>query len=142
MPVSAVLADDEIMLTIKPGEHGSTFGGNPLGCAVAMASLQVIQDEKLAENSERLGIILREGLRKIKSERITTVRGKGLFNAIVIKPEEGKKALDVCLKLMKNGLLAKQTQGDIIRFAPPLIITEAQLNECINIITETIYSLD
>ncbi len=138
LPVSAVLADDSIMLTINPGEHGSTYGGNPLGCHVAIAALNVLKKEKLAENSERLGHILRAELNKIPSKRIALVRGKGLFNAVVIKPEEGITAWEVCLKMMENGLLAKPTHGDIIRFAPPLTITEAQLMDCAKIIRESI----
>lgn len=138
IPVSAVLANDEIMLTIKPGEHGSTYGGNPLACKVSMAALDVIKDEKLAEHAFYLGTILREELQKIKSDMITAVRGKGLLNAIVIKPKNGKDAWNVCLKLLENGLLAKPTHGDIIRFAPPLIITENQLMECIDIIKKTL----
>ena len=140
MPVSAVLANDEVMLCIKPGEHGSTYGGNPLACAVAMTALQVVEDENLSANAERLGEILRNELKAIKSDMITLVRGKGLLNAIVIKPVNGKDAWDVCLKLAENGLLAKPTHGDIIRFAPPLVITEEQLQECIAIIRKTILS--
>ena len=136
-PVSAVLADDEIMLCIKPGEHGSTFGGNPIAGKVAIAALNVIKDEKLAENAERLGKIFRDELTKIHSEMIELVRGKGLLNAIVIKPKNGKKAWDVCLALRDNGLLAKPTHEHIIRFAPPLVITEAQLHEAIGIIVKT-----
>jgi ornithine--oxo-acid transaminase len=142
LPVSAVLASDEVMLTIKPGEHGSTYGGNPLACRVAMEALQVLKDEKLAENSERLGKILRDELAAIPSTRITTVRGKGLLNAIVIEPKDGTTAWDVCLRLKDNGLLAKPTHGDIIRFAPPLVITEEQLRECISIIRKTILSFE
>lgn len=137
LPVSAVLADDEIMLTIKPGEHGSTFGGNPIAAKVAIASLNVIRDEKLAENSDRLGHIFREEFRSIKSEMIQLVRGKGLLNAVVIKPKSGKEAWDVCLALKDNGVIAKPTHQHIIRFAPPLIITEAQLREAIGLIKET-----
>jgi len=139
-PVSAVLADDDIMLCIKPGEHGSTFGGNPLACKVAIAALDVILDEKLSENSEMLGSLFRDELNKIKSDMISLVRGKGLLNAIVIKPKNGFDAWDVCLKLRDNGLLAKPTHGDIIRFAPPLVITEKQLMSCIEIIKKTILS--
>ena len=139
-PVSAVLADDEIMLCIQPGEHGSTFGGNPLACKVAQASLEVVIDENLAENAFRLGKIFRKELRDFDNEMITLVRGKGLLNAIIIKPKNGKEAWDVCLKLRDNGLLAKPTHGDIIRFAPPLVITEEQLMECIAIIKKTILS--
>jgi len=139
-PVSAVLSNNEVMMCIRPGEHGSTFGGNPLANKVAIAALEVIKSEKLAGNSERLGKILRRGLEKIDTDMITLVRGKGLLNAIVIKPKNGKDAWDVCLKLKDNGLLAKPTHGDIIRFAPPLIITEEQLLECILIIKKTILS--
>ena len=139
-PVSAVLANDDVMLCIKPGEHGSTFGGNPVACKVAIAALEVIIDEKLSENAEKLGHIFRKELKNINSKMITTVRGKGLLNAIVIKPKNGKNAWDVCLKLKENGLLAKPTHGDIIRFAPPLIINDIQLNDCIDIIRKTILS--
>ena len=139
-PVSAVLADDEVMMCIRPGEHGSTFGGNPLANKVAIAALDVIRDEKLAENAERLGNILRVELSAIKHDMITIVRGKGLLNAIVIKPKNGKEAWDVCLRLRDNGLLAKPTHGDIIRFAPPLVINEKQLMDCISIIKKTILS--
>lgn len=140
MPVSAVLADDEIMLTIGPGEHGSTYGGNPLGCAVAMTALAILKDENLAENSEILGELFRTEMRKLQQESnlITTVRGRGLFNAIVIKEKEGKTAWDVCLQFAEKGLLAKPTHGDIIRFAPPLVITKEQLMECVQIIREVI----
>jgi ornithine--oxo-acid transaminase len=141
MPVSAVLASNEIMLTIKPGEHGSTYGGNPLACAVAIAAMQVVIDEKLSENAERLGAILRAGLSEINSDRVTAVRGKGLLNAIVIKEKDGVDAWEVCIKLKERGLLAKPTHGDISRFAPPLVINEEQLKECIQIIKETIESL-
>jgi len=137
-PVSAVLADDGIMLCIQPGQHGSTYGGNPLGCKVAMTAMQVVLDEKLAENAEKMGEILRRELRAIDSDILTTVRGKGLLNAIVIKEKNGKTAWDVCLRLAENGLLAKPTHGDIIRFAPPLLITEEQIMECARIIKETI----
>jgi ornithine--oxo-acid transaminase len=139
-PVSAVLADDEVMLCIQPGEHGSTFGGNPLACRVAQAALEVVVEEDLAENANRLGALFRKELKAIDSEMITEVRGKGLLNAIVIKPTNGKEAWDVCLKLRDNGLLAKPTHGDIIRFAPPLVITEEQLLECVSIIKKTIQS--
>lgn len=142
MPVSAVLADDDIMLTIKPGEHGSTFGGNPLACSVAKAALQVLQNENLADKAFKLGQIFRNELSKIQSDRIDLVRGKGLLNAIVIKPMHGKTAWDVCLKLKDNGLLAKPTHEHIIRFAPPLVITGEQLHEAIKIITNTIESFD
>ncbi|MEZ7838278.1 MAG: ornithine--oxo-acid transaminase [Flavobacteriales bacterium] len=139
-PVSAVFANDDIMLCIKPGEHGSTFGGNPLACKVAIAALEVVKDEKLAENAERLGQILRRELAAIDTDMITLVRGKGLLNAIVIKPKGDIEAWDVCMRLRDNGLLAKPTHGDIIRFAPPLVMTEEQLMECIEIIKKTILS--
>jgi len=137
-PVSAVLADDKIMLTIKPGEHGSTYGGNPIACAVAMAALRVIKDEKLEENAEKLGKIFRSELEAFHHPMIELVRGKGLLNAIVIKPHNGKEAWDVCLALAEKGLLAKPTHGHIIRFAPPLVITETQIRECIGIIKTTL----
>ncbi|MBS1637848.1 MAG: ornithine--oxo-acid transaminase [Bacteroidetes bacterium] len=139
-PVSAILADDEVMLCIKPGQHGSTYGGNPLGCKVAMTAMQVVTEEKLAENAEEMGKILRAELKAIQSDILTTVRGKGLLNAIVIKEKNGKTAWDVCLKLAENGLLAKPTHGDIIRFAPPLVITKSQIMECAAIIRKTIES--
>ncbi len=144
IPVSAVLCSNEIMLTIKPGEHGSTYGGNPLACAVAMEALQVLKDEKMAENSEHLGKLFRQEMNKLKQESnlITTVRGKGLFNAIVIQERNGKTAWDVCVKFAEHGLLAKPTHGDIIRFAPPLMITEAQLMDCVNIIREVILNFN
>jgi ornithine--oxo-acid transaminase len=138
LPVAAVLCRDEIMLTIKPGEHGSTYGGNPLACRVAMAALEVLKEEKMAENADRLGKILRDELAKINSDRITAIRGMGLLNAIVIEPRNGKDAWDVCIALKDNGLLAKPTHGDIIRFAPPLTITEAQIMECVAIIKKTL----
>ena len=141
MPVSAVLADDEVMLTIKPGEHGSTYGGNPLACKVAMAAMQVVLDEDLAKNAEVLGEKLRTALRAIDSDRITGIRGKGLLNAIVIQEKDGIDAWEVCMRLKENGLLAKPTHGDIIRLAPPLVIDEAQLMECAAIIRRTIESL-
>ncbi len=138
MPVSCVLADDEIMLTIKPGEHGSTYGGNPIAAKVSMAALQIIKDEKLEENAERLGKIFRERMKAIKSDMVELVRGKGLLNAVVITPKNGKTAWDVCLKLRDNGLLAKPTHEHIIRFAPPLVINEEQLIEAIGIIEKTL----
>jgi ornithine--oxo-acid transaminase len=140
MPISAVLANDEVMLCIKPGEHGSTFGGNPLACAVAKEALQVLRDEQLDINAEKMGQLFRKRMTDLqaKTEIITTVRGKGLLNAIVIKPFNGKTAYDVCLKLKENRLLAKQTHGDIIRFAPPLVINEAQVNDACDIIEKTI----
>jgi ornithine--oxo-acid transaminase len=141
-PVSAVLANNEIMMCIKPGQHGSTYGGNPLGCKTAITAMQVVLDEKLAENANTLGEILRSELKQIKSDRITTVRGKGLLNAIVIKEKDGISAWDVCLKLAENGLLAKPTHGDIIRFAPPLVITKEQILDCASIIKKTIESFN
>ncbi len=141
LPVAAVLANDEVMLTIKPGEHGSTYGGNPLACAVATEALQVLVDEKLSENAERLGKKFRTAMQALiaQTDLITLVRGKGLLNAIVIDDtEDSHKAWDLCIQLAENGLLAKPTHGNIIRFAPPLVITEAQLDECIDIITSTV----
>jgi ornithine--oxo-acid transaminase len=137
MPVSAVLASDEIMLTLKPGQHGSTFGGNPLGCKVAMAALDVIKDEGLTENAFVLGERFREGLKNMNISIMTTIRGKGLLNGVVIEPFNGHMAYDVCLKLRENGLLAKQTHDHIIRFAPPLTINEQQLDEALAIIERT-----
>jgi ornithine--oxo-acid transaminase len=137
-PVSAVLADDEIMLTIKPGEHGSTFGGNPIACKVAMAALEVVRDENLAERAEYLGKIFREEMKNLSSDMIELVRGKGLLNAIVIRPKNGKEAWDVCLKMKELGVLAKPTHQHIIRFAPPLVISEEQLREAIEIIKKAI----
>lgn len=142
MPVSCVLADDEIMLTIKPGEHGSTFGGNPLACRVAIEALKVITEEKLAENATRLGNIFREELGKIKSGMVETVRGKGLLNAVVIRPKNGKTAWDVCLKMKENGLLAKPTHEHIIRFAPPLVINEQQIKEAAVIIKNSLAAFE
>jgi ornithine--oxo-acid transaminase len=141
-PISAVLADDHIMLTIHPGEHGSTFGGNPVAAKVAMAALEVVRDENLAENAEKMGIIFRDELRRINSPYIELVRGKGLLNAIVIKPFNGKSAWDVCLKMRDNGLLAKPTHDHIIRFAPPLIINEEQIHEAVEIIRKSIKELE
>jgi ornithine--oxo-acid transaminase len=140
-PVSCVLADDEIMLTIKPGEHGSTYGGNPIAGKVSIAALNVIREEKLAENAMRLGKIFREEMKAVPSKMIEEVRGKGLLNAVDIKPVEGKTAMDVCLKLKENGLLAKPTHGHTIRFTPPLIITEEQLREALGIIKITFSEL-
>ncbi len=141
MPVSAVFARDEIMLTIKPGEHGSTYGGNPLACAVGMAALEVVNDENLAENAYNLGMIFRGRMKDLigKSDLVNLVRGKGLLNAIVINDdEESETAWNICLKLKENGLLAKPTHGNIIRFAPSLVMTENQLHECCDIIETTI----
>ena len=142
MPVSAVLADDEIMLTLKPGEHGSTYGGNPIACAVAMVSLQVLKDEKMEANAEAMGELLRNELRKINSPHIAVVRGKGLLNAIVIDHLNKDAAWDLCLALKENGLLAKPTHGDKIRLAPPLIITREEILECVSIIEKSLKVLD
>lgn len=139
-PVSAVLADKEVMLCIERGTHGSTFGGNPLACAVATAALQVIVDEKLAENAERLGKIFREGLRELNSPLVTQVRGKGLLNAMVIAPFH-LTAYDLCLLMKERGVLAKPTQGSVIRLAPPLVITEEQIRECIDIIGSCLHDI-
>ena len=141
LPVSAVLADDEIMLTILPGEHGSTFGGFPLAAKVAVAALEVIRDEHLTENADRLGKIFREEIGKINSRFIKSVRGKGLLNAVITEPQDGIEAWDICLKMAEKGLLAKPTHRHIIRFAPPLVITEDQLREGIGIIKEVFESL-
>lgn len=138
MPISAVLCDNHIMDLIKPGEHGSTFGGNPLACAVATKALQVIKDENLTENAFRLGTIFREALKTMASPHIAAVRGKGLLNAIEIKHPNPAAAWEICLLLKENGLLAKPTHGDKIRFAPPLVITEDQLKECIELIKTTL----
>jgi len=134
MPVSAVLADDEIMLTIKPGEHGSTYGGNPLACRVAITALQVLKDEKMAENATKQGEYLRKKLSAMNHEHIAIVRGKGLFNAIVINHPDQHAAWEMCMQFKNNGLLAKPTHGDRIRFAPPLLITRDQIDECVDII--------
>jgi ornithine--oxo-acid transaminase len=138
MPVSAVLADDEIMLTIKAGEHGSTYGGNPLACAVAITSLKVLVEEKMAENAAIQGAYLRKKLLALNHPNISVVRGKGLLNAIVIKHSNKEAAWDLCLKMKDNGLLAKPTHGDKIRFAPPLIITSEQIDECVGIIQKSL----
>jgi ornithine--oxo-acid transaminase len=141
LPVSAVLADDEVMLTIKPGEHGSTFGGNPLACRVGIAALQVVKDEKLADNAARLGNVFRAEMQKLVTEFdfVKLVRGKGLLNAVVIDPrKDGRTAWDLCLILAENGLLAKPTHGDIIRFAPPLVINDEELTECCAIIHKSV----
>lgn len=142
LPVSAVLANDEIMLTLQPGEHGSTYGGNPLACAVAMAALEVVRDERLAENADRMGRLFRRRMQENlvdKTDLVQLVRGKGLLNAIVINDSpDGDMAWNICLKLADNGLLAKPTHGNIIRFAPPLVMTEDQLNECCEIIESTV----
>lgn len=142
MPVSAVLADNEIMLTIKPGEHGSTYGGNPLACKITITALEVLKEEKLAENADVLGKLFREELKKINSPHILKIRGKGLLNAIIIDHGEEDAAWKLCLELKENGLLAKQTHGNIIRFAPPLIITKEQILDCIAIIRKSLKVLD
>jgi len=141
LPVSAVLADDTVMMTIKPGEHGSTYGGNPLACAVAMAALQVLKDERMAENAAAMGKLLRNEIRKLNSPFVELVRGKGLLNAIVIKHSNSEAAWDLCLTLKENGLLAKPTHGDKIRFAPPLSITKEQVMECVGIIEKSLATL-
>ena len=142
LPVSAVLCDDEIMMTIKPGEHGSTYGGNPLACKVAMTALQVLKDEQMAENAAVLGELLRNELRNLQSSHISLVRGKGLLNAIVIKHENKDAAWELCLQLKNMGLLAKPTHGDKIRFAPPLVITKEQILDCVKIISNSLAVLD
>jgi len=141
LPVIAVLCDDEIMLTIKPGEHGSTYGGNPLACAVAMKALEVLKEENMAANAEAMGELLRSELRKLNSPFVSIVRGKGLLNAIVIKHSNPEAAWDLCLALKKNGLLAKPTHGDKIRFAPPLLINKEQMMECVGIIEKSLKTL-
>lgn len=142
MPVSAVLADDEIMLTIKPGEHGSTYGGNPLACAVATTALQVLKEENMAEHALKLGKIFREEIRALKSPHIKSIRGKGLLNAILIDHPQREAAWKLCMELMKNGLLAKPTHGDKIRLAPPLVITEDELIQAVKIIKKSLACLD
>lgn len=142
IPVSAVLCDDEIMMTIKPGEHGSTYGGNPLACAVAIRSLEVLQEEKMAENAEAMGELLRNELKKLQSPYLSIVRGKGLLNAIVIKHDRADAAWELCLALKENGLLAKPTHGDKIRFAPPLLINKEQIMDCVQIIKQSLMVLD
>lgn len=141
LPVSAVLADDPVMLTIKPGEHGSTYGGNPLACKVAVAALEVLKDERLAENAAELGQYFRDQLTRLKHPYIDTVRGKGLLNAIVVKHEDKDAAWKLCLELKENGLLAKPTQGDKIRFAPPLVITKQQIDDCVDIIEKSLSAI-
>jgi ornithine--oxo-acid transaminase len=142
MPVSAVLADNEIMLTLKPGEHGSTYGGNPLASKIAIAALKILQEEKMVENAMMMGELLRRELNAIQSRHIGIIRGKGLLNAIVIDHVEKEAAWQLCLELKKNGLLAKPTHGDKIRFAPPLIITRDQILECVDIIRRSLACLD
>jgi len=142
MPVSAVLADDEVMMCIKPGEHGSTFGGNPLACKVAMKALEVLQDEDMITNAMEMGEVARARLSNIPSDRVELVRGRGLLNAAVIKPMDGVTAWDVCVRMKENGLLAKPTHDHIIRFAPPLVITRDEIEEASDIIEQTILSFD
>lgn len=141
MPVSAVLADDEVMLTIKPGDHGSTYGGNPLACRVAITALQVLKDEHMSENSATLGEYFRSELQAMNNKHISMVRGKGLFNAIVIGHPDKNMAWNICIKMMENGLLAKPTHDDRIRFAPPLLITKDQIDECLAIIRKSLESI-
>jgi ornithine--oxo-acid transaminase len=141
LPVSAVLSDDEIMMTIKPGEHGSTYGGNPLACAVAITSLQVLKDENMVANAKSMGELLRSELATLNSPFIEQVRGRGLLNAIVIKHSNPDAAWDLCLALKENGLLAKPTQGDKIRFAPPLTINKEQVMESVLIIDKSLRQL-
>ncbi len=140
-PVSAVFANDDIMLTIKPGEHGSTYGGNPLACAVGIAALEVVRDEKLSENANKMGEIFRTELSKINHKMIKKVRGKGLLNAVVTEPQGNIKAWDICMMLKEQGLLAKPTHEDIIRFTPPLVITEPQMYEAVKIIKDVFESI-
>ena len=141
LPISAVLADDDIMLTIQPGEHGSTYGGNPLACAVAMTALQVIKDEKMEDNAEAMGILFRDEIKKLNSPFIELIRGKGLLNAIVIQHKNPEASWALCLTLKENGLLAKPTHGDKIRFAPPLIINQEQILEAVRIIEKSLATL-
>jgi ornithine--oxo-acid transaminase len=142
LPISAVLASNEIMLTIKPGEHGSTYGGNPLACKVAMEALAVLKEENMAENATEMGTLFRAELEKLQSPFISVIRGRGLLNAIIIKHPNPDAAWELCLELMKNGLLAKPTHGDIIRFAPPLIITKEQMMEAVGIIKKSLAILE
>jgi len=142
VPVSAVLADNEIMLNIKPGEHGSTYGGNPLACAVAVESLKVLKEENMMENAQSMGELLRGELHQLNSPFISIIRGKGLLNAVVIDHPNKEAAWELCLALKENGLLAKPTHGDKIRFAPPLIITKQQILECIDIIKDSLVCLE
>ncbi len=142
LPVSAVLCDNEIMMTVSPGQHGSTFGGFPLACKVATAAMKVVLDENLSEKAKKLGKLFRNEMSKIESPYIKLIRGKGLLNAIEIQPHNGKTAWDVCVEMAKNGLLAKPTHEHIIRFAPPLVITEEQIREGIDIIKKSIKSLE
>lgn len=142
LPVSAVLADDQVMLTVKPGQHGSTFGGFPIACKVAVAALEVVKEERLAERAATLGELFRQELNGFSSPFVKQVRGKGLLNAIVVEPHNGKEAWDICLAMAEKGLLAKPTHRHIIRFAPPLMITEEEIREAIGIIKDSIRSLE
>ncbi len=142
LPISAVLADDAIMLTIQPGEHGSTFGGNPLACKVAIASLKVLQEDNLSANAEQMGLYFRKEIENLHSRHIKLVRGKGLLNAIVINHSDSSAAWNLCLRCMENGLLAKPTHGDKIRLAPPLVITKNQIQECVEIMASSLKALD
>ena len=142
LPISAVLADDAVMLTIKPGEHGSTYGGNPLACKVAMAALEVLKEEKMADNAQAMGELFRSEIANLNSPHISAIRGRGLLNAIVIKHSNPEAAWDLCLELKENGLLAKPTHGDKIRFAPPLVITKDQIMEAVGIIAKSLKKLD
>jgi ornithine--oxo-acid transaminase len=142
LPVSAVLANNDIMLTIKPGEHGSTYGGNPLACVTAIAALQVLKEEQMADNAEKMGQLLRDGIKALQSKHIKLVRGKGLLNAIIIEHQNPEAAWLLCTELMQNGLLAKPTHGDKIRFAPPLLITESEIQQSVGIIKKSLACLD
>jgi ornithine--oxo-acid transaminase len=142
LPISAVLADDPIMLTIKPGEHGSTYGGNPLACKVGIAALTVLKNEKMTENAEKMGELLRQQLRDLNSPHIQLIRGQGLLNAIVIGHPNADAAWDLCLAMKENGILAKPTHGDKIRLAPPLVIDAAQIEECVQLIGKSLKVLD
>jgi len=142
LPVSAVLADNDVMLNIHPGQHGSTYGGNPLACAVAMEALKVLKEEKMAENAQAMGHLWRSEMEKLENKHVKLVRGKGLLNAVVINHENPEAAWKLCLELKENGLLAKPTHGDKIRFAPPLLINEAQIRECVGIISKSMNVLN
>ncbi|MBE9491334.1 MAG: ornithine--oxo-acid transaminase [Bacteroidetes bacterium] len=141
-PISVVLADNDIMMCIQPGQHGSTFGGNPIAAKVAITALEVVKDENLAQNAENMGVFFREQIKKIQSDLIEVIRGKGLLNAVMIRPKNGKTAWDVCITMKDKGLLAKPTHNHIIRFAPPLVITEDQIREATEIIKESILSFN
>jgi ornithine--oxo-acid transaminase len=142
LPVSAVLADDAVMMTIQPGEHGSTYGGNPLACRVAITALEVLRDEGMAEKAAVSGDYFRKALAGLRSPHIKLIRGKGLLNAIVIQHAKPEAAWDLCMELMKNGLLAKPTHGDKIRLAPPLVISQEQIDECMDIVGKSLRVLD